>query len=588
MRATGLLGRILDNWLALLTDAACVLVSLSAATAIRFSTLGVTQYLAPLWPAVVLLVGVRLGFLQALGLHNAPATVFRRRQVVSLMAAVALSSLIAALLILGLTAPFGRTGWFPFSLLLLELPLGVICAAAVRLASGIWDTKIASQLQHRVQSIQRPIGSNRKPLLVAVALGLLVCGRLFLQLMLYRSGFESLTADEFDRVIRAGLWAQGLQMDWRSAWLPFHKYMLGAALGIRWDLLCVPRAITIPLGAISILLMYKLARSLFESYRIGLVSAILLAVNPAHAWLSSTPLTEIVHTTAAVASMMSFVLYVRRRAQRYLFASAFILAIGNGFRFESWMMSIVFSFWLFGEAVLHIRHKTRDIGGALNLMVAALIPWVFPMVWVTQNYMTTGDPLHFFTAIKSYKLTYGESRSYFRYLGTFLRIDPYATVLCGVGLVMCLVRYRKSRAVQWFVAMAAIPFCVFAYLQGGQMEPPGNYVRYLAPFMFVAYPATAALIDFAISIASKSQWTRMLLSVVVIGGMVITQARATFGFVNDPAARGLKVGQRIRAVRTGDPDLADRPFLIGLLGISWRFTLGRTIYQCCYTTAPYP
>lgn len=169
MRATEWPDRVLDNWVGLLVDTVSVLISLSAATAIRFGTLGVTQYLAPLWPAVVLLLGVRLGFLQALGLHNAPSTVFGRRRVISLVAAVALSSLITGLLILGLTAPFGRAGWFPFSLLLLELPLGVICGAAVRLGWRIWEQSIVPKWARELEVLRSRAGTILSGLFIALA-----------------------------------------------------------------------------------------------------------------------------------------------------------------------------------------------------------------------------------------------------------------------------------------------------------------------------------------------------------------------------------------------------------------------------------
>ena len=169
MRATEWSDRVLDNWVGLLVDTVSVLISLSAATAIRFGTLGVTQYLGPLWPAVILLVGVRLGFLQALGLHNAPATVFGRRRVISLVAAVALSSLITAFLILGLTAPFGRTGWFPFTILLLELPLGVICGAAVRLGWRIWEQSIVPKWAPELEVLRSRAGTIVSGLFIALA-----------------------------------------------------------------------------------------------------------------------------------------------------------------------------------------------------------------------------------------------------------------------------------------------------------------------------------------------------------------------------------------------------------------------------------
>nr|MBC8446001.1 glycosyltransferase family 39 protein [Chloroflexota bacterium] len=394
---------------------------------------------------------------------------------------------------------------------------------------------------------------------------LLLIARLGLQVLLYRSGFKALTADEFGRTVLAARWAQSPYMAWYGAWLPFHMYIFGTALLLEWNLLCVPRVITVLLGVISIVLMYQLTSSLFESRETGLVSAVLLAVNPIHTWLSSTPLTGMPQTTLVLASTLGFTLYLKSKRQRYVYISAFMLALANGFRYESWMVSIVFSLYLIGEGILHFWRKDSDIRQLLTLMVAASIPWVFPLGWIIGNYMETGNPLYFLASVKSYKLTwYGESRSYNHYLQTFLKIDPYATALGVLGLLICLLRCRKSRAIQWYVAMAVIPFSVFAYLHGGQIEPQGNFFRYLALFIFISYPGVACLIDLGINFVAKSQTTRMILLVLILGIMVTTQTRATFQFVNDPAADGLEVGRGIRLLRSEHSDLSQRPMLIEL------------------------
>ena len=247
-----------------------------------------------------------------------------------------------------------------------------------------------------------------------------------------------------------------------------------------------------------------------------------------------------------------------------------MLTLANGFRYESWMISIVFSVYLIGEGILHFWHRDSDIRQFLTLMIVAAIPWVFPLGWIIGNYIKIGDPLYFLTYQTWYKPTwYGQSRSYNYYLQTFLRIDPYATVLSIVGLITCLFRYRKSRDVQCFVAMVVIPFSVFACLHGGQIEPQSNYFRYLALFIFITYPAIACLIDLAINFVAKSQAQRGMLLMLIACTMASTQTYTTFQFVNDPAADGLKVGQRIRALRREYPSLSQRPMLIE--GSYWQY-----------------
>lgn len=393
----------------------------------------------------------------------------------------------------------------------------------------------------------------------------LLIARLGLQAFLYHSGFESLTADEFAWTVLAARWAQSPYAAWSGRWLPFQMYVLGIALRLRWDLFYIPRAIVISLGVVSIVLMYQLASRLFESRKTGLVSAVLLAVNPVHAWLSSTPLAEMPQMTLVLASMLSLVLYLKSKKKQYIYVSAFALALASGFRYESWMFSIVFSFYLIGEGILQLWRKEADVKGALTLITAAFIPWMFPVAWILGNYIEMGDPLYFITAKKLYKLTwYGPSRSYIYYLQTFLKIDPYVTIFGILGLVICLLYYRQSRPIQWYVATAVIPFSVFAYLHGGQIEPPGNFFRYLAPFIFIVYPAFAWLINSAVEHITRSDSARSALLAMVVLVIAITQIHTTFQFTNDPAADGLRVGKRIMVLREEHPELSQRPVLIEL------------------------
>jgi hypothetical protein len=407
--------------------------------------------------------------------------------------------------------------------------------------------------------------SNRSKLLVPIGLVSLVSGRLLLQVMLYRFGFISLSADEFGRVVLAARWAQNPHTVWSGVWLPFHMYMFGTALRLKWDMLYVPRIIVILMGVISILLMYVLTNRLLESRRIGLISAFLLAVNPVHIWLSSTPLTGIPHLTLVLAAILSLVVHLKHGRQFYIYLGAFMLALANGFRFEAWMLSVVFSLSLVGRGILLYKRKELDFKQSLNLIFGAIIPWLFPIAWVVGSWLATGNPLSFMQSINSYKLTwYGPTSSYRNYLATSLKIDPYATILVVLALVVCLLRHRRSCAVRWYVTMAVVPFALFAYLHGGQIEPQGNYFRYLAFFVFITYPAIAYLIDTGANLVTKSRTVNAILLVLIMGIMGTTQTHMTFQFANDPAADGLEVGQRIRALRSEHPELSQRPVLIEL------------------------
>lgn len=405
---------------------------------------------------------------------------------------------------------------------------------------------------------------------IPVYLVLIIIGRLILQVALYRSGFLSLTADEFGRTVSAARWSQNPTIVWAGSWLPFHTYLLGLAFWIKWDLLYVPRVIVIFLGALSIPLMYGLAVQLTGSRRVGMMSALLLAVNPAHTWLSSTPLSAVPYSFLTLVAITSSTLYFRNNRKLFLYLAGLALAVANGFRFESWVLSAIFSLFIVGNGVCLIAKKVSGLSQSVNLIIVALLPWIFPSIWIVVAYLENGIPLVLLDSIRSYKSAwYGQSSSYLNYLKTFLRIDPYATIFGVLGLMFYLMRHRKSWAARWYSVIAIAPLIVFILLHGGQVEPQGNYFRYLTSFVIITYPALGYLIDNSVNFFAQSKRTEAFVIGLILGILIITQVRTTFRFTNDPSADGLLVGQRIKTLRLEYPELSQRPVLIEL--VYWQY-----------------
>lgn len=409
---------------------------------------------------------------------------------------------------------------------------------------------------------------RKKKLLIPLALFLLIIGRWLLQIMLYRAGFEALTADEFSRTVLAARWAKEPYMVWSGAWLPFPLYFHGIALSLWWDLLDVPRAITMGIGFISFVVMYQLGYQLFESRKVGFLSATLLAVNPVHIWLSSTPLTELPQFTITLAAILAIVLYLKYDAIGYAYTGALLMGLANGFRFEAWMMSIVFSLYFISHSLP--CYQASDKKDAYILTLIAVLPWIFPVIWIISNYWETGDPLYFKTFSTFHKITYyGNNHAYAYYWETFLKIDPYTSLLFVFSFIASIATNYRISAVKWYLAMATIPFFIFAYMHGGQLEPLGNFLRYLAPFLFLTYPAVAFLFVSGTQKIFNLQPLQNGSLILVITLIAVTQINTTFGFTNDPTARGLRAGKRIAELRQSEPKLAQRPVLIEL--VYWHY-----------------
>ena len=317
--------------------------------------------------------------------------------------------------------------------------------------------------------------------------------RLALHFLLYRSGFIALTADEFGRTIAAATWLRSPEWYGSGAWLPLYNYLLGGALAIKWELLWLPRLIAILSGLLAILLIARLTTTLFSNRTMGLVSALLLAVNPVHLWLSSTGLTEGPVITLTLAALWAFVRYVSRRRLRALVLAAASLAVANGLRYETWVISL-----LFAAGVAYVWQRDRRSGWQLPLL--ALIPFLFPMIWLFGAFMESGSPFSFMGEITGYKRQwYGATADYGLYLRTFWRIDPYLLIFGLVALAKALGDNRRTLSVWWYGAIVTLPLFIYILLHGGQPEPTGNALRYLAQYAIVFYPALSYLLVRAVS-----------------------------------------------------------------------------------------
>ena len=413
---------------------------------------------------------------------------------------------------------------------------------------------------------QKAAGSRLKrqeKVLYPLGLLFLMVSRLGLQWLLYQAGFLALTADDYGRIVLAARWAQRPFLLWRGAWLPFHMYLFGTALKIKWDLLTGPRLIAIFIGEMSIVLAYLLAVALFHRRSAGLLAAIFLAFNPAHVWLSSAPLSEIPATALILGCFLCFVLFLKNGRLLFLFLSAGLLAIANGFRYEAWMLSAVFSLYLAGFIAFRFYREQIRLRESIPFWIAACLPWLFPIAWLIGNKVLTGNPFYFLGEITSYKLShYGTGRSYWSYVQTLVGLDPAGFILVFAGFGLLVKKLRSDLAGSWYLLMIWAPFLVFAYLHGGQSEPPGNSIRYLAPFFFIAYPAAGIAADSFMRRLGKNWIWGTGLILLVFAGILSFQIKNTFQFVNDPASDGLAVGQALQNLRVKNAGSRPQPALI--------------------------
>lgn len=397
----------------------------------------------------------------------------------------------------------------------------------------------------------------------ALALLALLLIRLGLQAALYQAGFVALTADEFGRTVMAARFALSPEMEWGGAWLPLHMVLVGGLLRLSWDLLLLPRLVSVFFGAVSVLMMAELAAHLSGSRRVGFIAALLLGLTPGHLWLSSVPLTEIVHFTLVLVFLLAFLRYLKGGDYQLLFLSALVLALANGFRYEAWLVSLPFSAGLVGVEGLRFLQGRSNRQRLFVSLLAGALPWLFPLAWIWAGSLEAGQFFGVLADIKTYKqVWYGSGAGLANDLRPLFELDPF---LLAAGLAGAAALVRRSMTGWWYTAFTGIPLILFLYLHGGQAEPEGNPVRYLAPYLFLFCPPAAFALDAALQRSIRAPTGRNLLLGCVVLSLSAVQVGRTLEFTNSTSSRGLAVGQRLRTLRAADPSNVGRGAMIELV-----------------------
>ena len=394
--------------------------------------------------------------------------------------------------------------------------------------------------------------------------------RLALHALVYRAGFQSITSDEFGRIVLAARWAQQPYWIWQGGWLPFGEYLFGSALFFFRELLWVPRYIAIFFGLISIIFIYYLSIALFSDQQIALLSSLLMAVNPIHLQLSSVPLTDMLYGALVIGMAWSFSLFLKSSDVKAAVLAAIFMAFANGFRFEAWVVSVVFSAFL----LVNIISKVRQNGNnkkIFTLIGSLILPWIFPSLWIASNYLRSGQILSSLEIVRVYKATWqAAGTDYFAYARAFFSTDPLLAILAPFGLLLLLKHGCQPRFKLWYLCLCTIPFLTFIALHRGQIEPAGIMFRYMGLYIFIFYPAEANLIISSLRHFTTSERMNRTILMLVVILFLIFQVNNNFLLINnDQTSNGLEVGQTIRAIRKTRPEISQKPVMIEL--IYWEY-----------------
>ncbi len=199
--------------------------------------------------------------------------------------------------------------------------------------------------------------------------------------------FFAISADDFHRTLYAWEVTQG-RLAPSDLWPPLQFWVEALALKFYPHVLSVPQIVNLTASTGTLCCLVWLGRTLGLKHRGMLLSVILAATTPWFIWLSVSGLAEalfIFFITLAYGGVAHW--HGSGRGWGLGIAALGLLAAGM-LRFDGWGHSASFSLalaWMWWKA------SPRPHGW----LVAALVPWLFPIAWLARQYARFDDPLWF-------------------------------------------------------------------------------------------------------------------------------------------------------------------------------------------------
>jgi len=352
------------------------------------------------------------------------------------------------------------------------------------------------------------------PLFIPLSLTTVILMKTVLQLGLYLIGYSAYGADDFSRSLSADYWLYYRRFDlgWEgwlglgaSGWLPFSDYLFGLALAIHRDLYLTPKVVNLFISAIAVLAVYLLGRELFGRTA-GFFTACLFAFQPWHVWLGISGMTSDLPSVVLIAFFGVFLVrWLRTDASRVLLTAAGVLGAANGFRYENWLFSAVFSLFVVLVAVSHWKRGLLTRRWVTVAVCALAIINAFPLAWMIASYVVLGDWLPAFhvtnawmvgakaptnlTIAPEIPLVVNQAPHMAHMNMLVLAIGSFpvelALSIAGVGLFLSS---DRCKPVCHYLVVAVATSLLFGALFKGQLSASVFFARFFLPFVVFLLP----------------------------------------------------------------------------------------------------
>lgn len=154
---------------------------------------------------------------------------------------------------------------------------------------------------------------------------------------------------------------------------------MGSALKISPELIFVPAIVNTLFSLGAILVLFFLARDLFENELVALASVCLVSFFPWFVWLSLSALSESIFIFFVALSCLFWIRYIKSKRCLFLLFSAIGFLFSTMIRNEGWFFAFVFSLFILKDILVEFKGKKKI---KWNLLIYPVVACFFIPVWL--------------------------------------------------------------------------------------------------------------------------------------------------------------------------------------------------------------
>jgi hypothetical protein len=215
------------------------------------------------------------------------------------------------------------------------------------------------------------------------------------QALLYKSGFISVSADEFARGITAFKWSENPHAIYigGTPWMPLETYLNGFMLMLWDNVILAPRFTAFLASCLLLVYFYKFTKYIFSENIIAYFAVLMLLFHQWYVWLSGTPMLDIYFLAFILGGLYYLAVWLEEFSERCLLLSALFLFISSAFHFQSWAIINVINLVTFPILLNFLKNK--DFRKSLLLITFYFANNFFILIFTVGTYLSK-DTLNVF------------------------------------------------------------------------------------------------------------------------------------------------------------------------------------------------